>query len=136
MKGSYVLLIEVENPLKIRIGKKGSVRFAKGFYAYVGSAMNGLEKRIQRHMGSGKRLFWHIDYLLEKADVIEVFQIESSERLECIIAKKLSEGFREMPGFGCSDCRCESHLFYSADRNKLSEAVTVSLRDRCAVRVR
>jgi len=49
MDGVYVLLIWVKKR-KIRIGKLGPLEFARGFYFYVGRALNGLEKRIKRHL--------------------------------------------------------------------------------------
>ena len=44
---------------KIRIGSLGKITFKKGFYAYVGSAMNNLEKRVQRHLRK-KKNFYHL----------------------------------------------------------------------------
>ena len=40
MKGSYILLIEVNKPINIKIGSQGIVEFNPGFYAYIGSALN------------------------------------------------------------------------------------------------
>jgi Uri superfamily endonuclease len=123
MKGSYVLVIRVEKPKTVRVGRLGPVDFRQGYYAYVGSALNGLEKRVQRHLRPGKKLHWHIDYLLENAEVVEVCRIESPVRLECRIAKRLSPALESVRGFGCSDCRCPSHLFYSGGRKGLQKAV-------------
>ncbi len=114
MKGSYVLTIRLDKDTEIRVGKMGSINFTKGFYHYVGSALNGIEKRVERHMRNGKKLHWHIDYLLEKARVTDVLMIEGEKRLECEISAKLSEKMESVKGFGCSDCRCESHLFIRA----------------------
>ncbi|HUW22447.1 MAG TPA: DUF123 domain-containing protein [bacterium] len=50
MDGVYVLLIWVKRKRKIRISKLGPLEFARGFYFYVGRALNGLEKRIKRHL--------------------------------------------------------------------------------------
>ena len=73
MKGVDVLLVEVSKDLKIRIGALGKMKLEKGSYAYVGSAQNNLEKRIERHLMKNKKKFWHIDYLLanEFAKVIK-----------------------------------------------------------------
>ena len=65
MKGVYVLLVSVCRQIIVDIGKLGAVTFRKGFYAYVGSDQNNLEKRIARHLRRNKRIFWHIDYLLD-----------------------------------------------------------------------
>lgn len=123
MKGSYVLLIRLGKGKRIRIGRLGTLNFRPGFYAYVGSALNGLEARVARHLGSRKRLFWHIDYLLEEAEIEEVFRIESGERLECAISKALSERMESVAGFGSSDCRCRSHLFYSGDKGFMKNRI-------------
>ncbi|MBN2330662.1 MAG: GIY-YIG nuclease family protein [Candidatus Aenigmarchaeota archaeon] len=123
MKGSYVLLIKLGKAKGIRIGRLGTLPFRPGFYAYVGSALNGLEARIARHLGSRKRLFWHIDYLLQEAEVAEVFRIESGERLECSISKSLSQRLEPVPGFGSSDCGCGSHLFYSGEKGFIKNRI-------------
>jgi Uri superfamily endonuclease len=133
MKGSYVLLIRLENPGRIRVGRLGLMGFRQGYYAYVGSALNSLEKRIGRHLSSSKRLHWHIDYLLEKAEVVEVFRIESPLKLECRIAERLASALETVKGFGCSDCGCASHLFYSGGRKALQKAVEEAI-TRCGTR--
>ncbi|MBN2251402.1 MAG: GIY-YIG nuclease family protein [Candidatus Altiarchaeota archaeon] len=113
MKGAYILYIELERDEIIRIGALGNVSFKKGFYAYAGSGMGGLEARVMRHLRRGKKLHWHIDYLLEKAKVRVVYIRPSGRREECEIARMFASRFQCVPGFGCSDCRCKSHLFYS-----------------------
>ena len=113
MKGSYILIIELPRDMEIQIGKLGRIKFQKGFYAYVGSAMNNLEKRIERHIRKEKKLFWHIDYLLENVHVREIIYTESSKREECKLAKNLEKYFNPVRGFGSSDCKCNSHLFFS-----------------------
>jgi Uri superfamily endonuclease len=97
------------------IGRRGRFRFPAGFYLYVGSALGpgGLAKRLERHLRADKHIHWHVDYLLERARVVEVWTVESSERRECAWA---SAALR-LPGariaalhFGASDCQCASHL--------------------------
>ncbi|WP_296804597.1 DUF123 domain-containing protein, partial [uncultured Methanobrevibacter sp.] len=57
MKGCYCLIIKLSNSSKIKIGKKlGEIDFTKGHYVYVGSAMNSLESRINRHLRDEKKL--------------------------------------------------------------------------------
>jgi len=119
MKGSYVLLIKVNPMQNIRVGRLGIFDFKPGFYAYVGSALNNLEKRIERHLRAKKKNFWHIDYLLEKAEILDVFRVESIQKLECPIAEKLSKQLHSVPNFGSSECRCMSHLFYHENRKIL-----------------
>lgn len=123
LKGCYVLLIRLEKDKTIRVGSLGLVHFKAGFYAYVGSGLNSLEPRIRRHItrAKNKRLRWHIDYLREKAKVMEVYYSQTLERKECAIAKHLSEHMENVKHFGSGDCKCESHLFHSKIRRK-SEA--------------
>ncbi|MDI6889174.1 MAG: GIY-YIG nuclease family protein [Methanocellales archaeon] len=121
MKGTYVLLIELPKSTKVQVGKLGYIDFQVGFYAYVGSALNGLEARIARHLREEKKLYWHIDYLLAHARIKEILYAEGSEKGECDIARNLAARFSSIKGFGSSDCDCKSHLFYSADKCKLEE---------------
>ncbi len=114
MRGSYILIVELKNDMIISIGKKGEKCFNKGYYIYVGSALNGLDQRIQRHLRKQKKIHWHIDYLLNHAVIIDVFYKESKIREECNIAKKLDGQLFSILGFGCTDCRCKSHLFYGS----------------------
>ena len=127
MKGSYVVLIKVEDTYNLPVGGLSMVTFNRGYYAYIGSALNNLEKRILRHLSSEKKIFWHIDYLLEKAKVIDVLYVESIEKLECGIAGLLSQTLTSVPGFGCSDCSCKSHLFYHKSNRKLHTAAQKAL---------
>jgi Uri superfamily endonuclease len=50
MKGTYVLLIEIKKNCKIKVGRLGEIKFKKGLYAYIGSALNSLEKRIRKNI--------------------------------------------------------------------------------------
>jgi len=112
MKGSYILLIEAKKDMNIIIGKLGKIFFKKGFYVYIGSALNSLESRINRHLRSNKKIHWHIDYLLKYGDIIDVFYKENLKREECKISGEFEKKLHFLKGFGCSDCKCNSHLFY------------------------
>ena len=120
MKGSYLLLIEMVNDKKIMIGSLGKIEFKRGYYAYIGSAMNSIEKRIERHLKKEKKMRWHIDYLLQEGEIKNIFYKESNEKEECRIAASfLNAGFSYIKKFGASDCNCKSHLFYSEKENKI-----------------
>jgi Uri superfamily endonuclease len=115
--GTYLLVIELRREQKIKIGKLGKFRFERGLYVYIGSAMRGLEARIERHQRKRKRLFWHIDYLLASRyiRIAETIIIRSGENFECRLNELISSlpGARfPVRGFGSSDCGCESHLIY------------------------
>jgi sugar fermentation stimulation protein A len=112
-RGSYLLLIRLEQEKTITVGKLGPRTFTAGYYVYAGSAMNGLRSRIARHLRRKKQFHWHIDYLTAAADAITPVPIISSERLECALAKALSAlSEKTLTGFGSTDCRCPAHLFY------------------------
>lgn len=124
--GAYVLLIEIHKATTIKVGRRlGPIEFQPGCYAYVGSALNGLNARLNRHLRRQKKLHWHVDYLLEKAQLCELIWAQTSERLECRIANILQQrGFTSIPRFGSSDCRCPSHLFHSPTHHSLRRHIT------------
>jgi len=111
-QGSYLLILNLNRDRKIDVGKLGKVRFRKGFYIYVGSAMANLSKRMERHRRLRKQHHWHIDELRAITEFRSVLAIRSSDRLECELAEAIS-GIAEwsIPGFGSTDCSCETHLF-------------------------
>jgi Uri superfamily endonuclease len=112
MRGSYVLVIRFDKNRNIKISKK-IIPFQKGFYCYIGSALNNLEKRIARHKSKKKKKHWHIDYFLKFGKIVDVIMIKSSRKIECQVSEEVSKKADSfVKGFGCSDCRCESHLYY------------------------
>lgn len=125
LKGVYTLIIELDADVSVKVGALGKLVFKKGLYAYVGSAQANLEHRIKRHFSREKRLFWHIDYLLNNsaARIVKVFYKQADKSGECTIAKLISERSGPIEGFGCSDCRCKSHLFRIADYRLLEETM-------------
>lgn len=122
--GIYHLLIYLEQSKKIQIGKLGEFDFPAGYYVYTGSAMNGLEKRIARHLREDKKLHWHIDYLLQHAKVIDVVYHSTDKPVECEYNEavaNLPNAQIIVPKFGSTDCdRCRSHLVYFSDRPVLA----------------
>ncbi|WP_296790019.1 DUF123 domain-containing protein [uncultured Methanobrevibacter sp.] len=124
MKGCYCLIIKLNKDTTIKIGKKlGKIDFNKGYYVYVGSAMNSLESRIKRHLSDEKKLHWHVDYLLRKAEITDVIYNESKRKIECDLSQLISLKSEGIEDFGCSDCECESHLYYFKNRNEAIETV-------------
>ena len=111
-RGSYLLILNLKRKQKINVGRLGKVPFEKGFYIYVGSAMVNLTKRMERHKRIRKAHHWHIDELRAVAEFHSILAIRSSTRLECEIAEALSKmADWSIPGFGCTDCFCQTHLF-------------------------
>jgi len=99
----------------------GKVFFKEGDYIYIGSAKGCLETRLQRHLRKEKKIFWHIDYLLEnkKAKILQIWTVD--KKMEC----QTAEVFCQAPtteiikkGFGSSDCKCLTHLFYIKNKKK------------------
>lgn len=113
VKGSYVLLIELSEEKTVTAGRLGPIDFTRGHYAYAGSAMSGLYPRIKRHLRAEKKLRWHIDYLLQKARIQDIIICEAEDKIECSIARVLERQYDSVPGFGSSDCKCSSHLFFA-----------------------
>ncbi len=111
-RGAYILICQIEKFSRICIGKKGLVDFNPGYYLYVGSAIKNLTSRLNRHRRSRKRLFWHIDYFLQEAKLIQILPIRTTDNLECEIAQELNQIAISIPDFGASDCHCSSHLFF------------------------
>jgi sugar fermentation stimulation protein A len=110
--GNYILIFHLKRPSRISAGGLGTVTFQKGYYLYVGSARKNLQRRIERHRRHRKNLFWHIDYLREKAEFIHALPVRSRKQLECEIASSLQKiTQRSEQDFGSSDCNCSSHLF-------------------------
>ena len=122
MKGSYILILECIKDCEINVGSLGNIPFKKGFYIYIGSAMNNLEKRVMRHLSRKKKVFWHIDYLTTSGNfrIIKVFIKISDQKEESKIAKYFEKYFDYVKGFGSTDCKHDaSHLFYTKDINKI-----------------
>jgi len=141
--GTYALIIFLPRAKTIRVGALGMFKFPRGYYIYVGSALSGLSARIARYLANARRLdsrsgilrnlrgerlrqrrrdkkrFWHIDYLLEHARVVDVWTRASAARLECRWARAalaLPNAQVIAPRFGASDCDCAAHLVHLAQR--------------------
>jgi Uri superfamily endonuclease len=126
LKGTYCLIIYLRKDTTIEIGKRGSINFRRGYYIYVGSALNSLESRLKRHLSHNKKLFWHVDYLLNSsnAGIEEIVFAVDEGKWECVLAAEVSKEGVEIGCFGCSDCKCNSHLFYF---DELEESTAVCI---------
>lgn len=115
--GTYALLLSTASDAEIRVGRHGDMRLQSGFYVYVGSAFGpgGVRARVNHHLRDSPRYHWHIDYLRPHATLEEVWLCHGRKRREHLWASFLSSmpGVSvPMPGFGSSDCGCETHLFF------------------------
>ncbi len=117
--GAYQLIIRLDHAANLRVGALGSFDFPPGVYIYTGRAARNLAARLTRHVGTGKALRWHIDYLLKAASVeaIRIYPGRADE--ECAINLETVRVHRysfPIPGFGSSDCRCPAHLIWAGNR--------------------
>lgn len=128
-KGTYSIILALDNDADITTGALGSRHFHAGYYSYTGSARGaGGFARVVRHLavaaGSNSTRHWHIDYLLPyttpKGLVLSCADID----IECVIAKVIGHTTRTIHGFGCSDCKCISHLHFEKDVERLFYIVT------------
>jgi len=120
MKGIYVLVLHLADDTDLAIGNLGKFHFTKGYYYYIGSAHGtGGFKRVTRHFnvakGKNSTRKWHIDHLLPHSEVLCSVLLPSQQALECKMAQKLQISLDPMPGFGCSDCKCRSHLLFGKE---------------------
>ncbi|AHL22588.1 GIY-YIG nuclease family protein [Thermococcus nautili] len=114
MKGSYFLVIRLEEEKRIRTKGK-SFELKPGYYVYVGSAMNSLEKRVARHFRREKKLHWHIDYLLKEAELLRAYLIPSEVKLEEELSREVSKFGEPVPGFGAGDVKVSTNLYRFED---------------------
>lgn len=108
--GCYLLYLHLPNSCSLKVGALGTLFFKSGYYIYVGRAKRNLRQRVERHFRKNKRIRWHIDYLLERAEIVDVLFSETLD--ECRIAREISvlRGSSVVKHFGASDCRCCGHL--------------------------
>lgn len=114
--GTYVLVLACHRAGRLPVGRLGMVPLQPGFYAYVGSAFGpgGLAARLQHHRQRAARPHWHIDYLRAECDLVAVWLTTDATRREhswAGVLAGLPGADMPTPGFGSSDCDCETHLF-------------------------
>ena len=138
-RGIYALIIRIKEKVVINIGKKKKYNFLPGYYIYIGSALgeysNNIENRLKRHFSNNKKLFWHIDYLLNisKIEAKKALYAKTNQKKECELSSKImnysnSDLFKD---FGNSDCEagCKTHLFYFNDYTNLENIVKSAFRE-------
>ncbi len=134
--GSYLLILMLPGPKEIQVGRLGPIRFGPGWYAYAGSAFGpgGLAARLGHHLRPVQKRHWHIDYLRVEAMVVEIWMAvgpPSQEHAWAALLAKAPGAGKWVRGFGCSDCKCPSHLLHFDNRpgkswvsNKLGAGIT------------
>lgn len=115
--GTYVLVLRSTQHAHCVVGRWGTLEIRPGYYLYVGSAFGagGVRARVARHCRQHKTQRWHIDYLRAFTAPHSVWCSYAATRLEHHWARALSAlpDVAAVDGFGCSDCRCNAHLFFA-----------------------
>ena len=87
---------------------------------------------MRRHKSMKKKMKWHVDYLLARAEIISIMGIPADRKeVECEVARSLmscEDVSIPVMGFGSSDCGCKSHLLYFGDVDPEWVAEELSLR--------
>lgn len=130
-KGVYCLVLQNRSCIA-EVGALGPVKFARGWHVYVGSAQGpGGLARVSRHIRVKREGIesphWHIDYLLAHPAfhlVSVACAFTADPAAECLLSGLLT--MTPVPGFGCSDCTCRSHLGYfgTHPKNAIASAFT------------
>jgi len=115
-KGIYCLVFR-NTACTVRVGALGAIPFAAGWHSYIGSALgSGGLQRLERHIRlaeeRNRQPKWHVDYLTLNRHFLLSYAVYAmtTDRLECPLSESI--GGESVPGFGCSDCSCLSHLLY------------------------
>jgi sugar fermentation stimulation protein A len=120
----YLLILQNRREQERSVGSLGRLRFAAGFYVYVGSGGSNVVRRILRHMAPHKLRHWHIDYITAGRTRMKPVGAHIYPRTpECRLAAGLAGRLHAIPGFGASDCTCPTHLFFTPDPSALSEVL-------------
>ncbi|MEJ2329881.1 MAG: GIY-YIG nuclease family protein [Gammaproteobacteria bacterium] len=113
--GVYLLVMHLPDSHDISVGRLGLHCFRQGWYLYAGSAKGpgGIRSRCARHLRLDKRKRWHSDYLTRIAQVRQVWFTEQMSEMR-VVGEPLRFPMPNQPvaGFGASDSRAHSHLFY------------------------
>lgn len=121
--GTYAFVLKNHVQETAQIGRWGKLDLRTGFYIYVGSALGpgGVHSRVSRHISERKNKHWHIDYLRDFCLPYAVIYSYSPVGAEHKWAETLKQigGLEPVIGFGCSDCDCLTHLFFSGSEPKL-----------------
>ena len=124
--GAYALILFCSQKGPAQIGKLGILQLRRGFYVYVGSALGpgGLRARVAHHRKLSHRPHWHIDYLRPHTRLDWIWYSQDRvcrEHQWARVIRALRGASTPMAGFGSSDCRCETHLFFFTSRPSFKE---------------
>ena len=117
--GTYVLIFNLESGCRLSVGKLGRFEFPVGWYAYTGSARGpgGLTARLGHHLRIAANPHWHMDFLRPQGSIIEIWYGHDpafDEHIWAEVMQAMAGTLTVAPGFGSSDCRCNTHLIHFA----------------------
>jgi len=115
--GTYILYMRAEKQKIIPVGKLGRLKIAKGDFIYLGSAFGpgGVPARIRHHLRIASSPHWHMDYLRPFMSIVKIWytnDIIHREHQWASVFSAMADIRIPLKGFGASDCRCDSHLFF------------------------
>jgi len=126
--GAYALILFSSKEGLVQIGKLGPLKLRRGFFVYVGSALGpgGVRARLEHHRAVSPRPHWHIDYLRPHTRLDRIWcsygRVCREHRWARVISR-LRGASVPLAGFGSSDCRCKTHLFFFTRRPSFREFV-------------
>ncbi len=129
--GTYLLVFHADKSNTVAVGRLGQLDIVPGYYFYIGSAFGpgGLRARIRHHHAISTRPHWHLDYIRPSLDLLAIWYSPDELRYEHAWADSLYYTMQmrvPLSGLGSSDCRCESHFYFSTnkpDPNALQRAL-------------
>ncbi len=115
--GTYALILFCLSNARIQIGRLGTMQLQRGYYIYLGSALGpgGIRARIAHHQKLATRPHWHIDYVRAHTRLHSVWLRYDGTRREhewACAMHRVRGATIPLPGFGASDCGCQSHLYF------------------------
>ena len=103
--------------------------FKKGCYGYMGSALNGLEQRVRRHLSTQKKLHWHVDYLLASCENHPgVRQRKHTEGGMRHLRTPSKKPFDACLGSDAATVTCQSHLFFGPAETMTQTATSLQMK--------
>ena len=127
-------MLQLASAQQISVGRLGAVQLQPGWYLYVGSAFGpgGVQARCGHHRRISVRPRWHIDYLRAVAELREIWFSHDLQRREhqwaSLLGRSRGASF-PLPGFGSSDCDCDSHLLFFSNIPSFNGFRTRAYRD-------
>lgn len=123
--GTYIIVFKVNDYINLIINKKEFI-INKGYIIYIGSAGNGLNNRLKRHLIKYKKLKWHIDYITINKQVEPSLIFYKEGQYGINIEDKLSNlfylKFKKLDNLGATDSKMP-HMYYSNNINEILDII-------------